>query len=219
MVARPCGTGDLRSDLDDPLRLVTRRLALAAMTAGIAQDAGAAARRMADAVVVAAMQVTVDPEVHAGHQRLVVVAKAGRAWLLAVARVGTLQAGREVGDDDGGVGRLRRCTRQGLLEPGPVLEAEAADGVGIEGLAVEPGVHDALEIAGGPHRPLALGRAEDIEVAPACGAEKSDAAPVGARPQACLVVQHLQAQTLAFAAQHGAGLADLAVVVFVIARH
>ena len=67
----------------------------------------------AHAVVTGCMQVAVDPELGERQQVVERIAKAGRAGRQAVARIGTAQAGRKVGDDDGlAVKGLGQCGAQ-----------------------------------------------------------------------------------------------------------
>ncbi len=82
--------------------IVAMGLALAGMAACIA-DHARLAMRMGHAVVMAAVQVPMQPEVGQGQQLVIGVAKARRAGLLAIARVATQQAGPVMGDGHRGM--------------------------------------------------------------------------------------------------------------------
>jgi hypothetical protein len=81
----------------------TATLALVGQTPRLADHAAGAPTGALDQVVVPAVQVAVQPEVGQRQQVVVGIAEAGRAGLLAEARVGAAQAGREVRHHHGGV--------------------------------------------------------------------------------------------------------------------
>src|SRR5688572_13854083 len=85
-----------QSNLDQLEGIVALLLALVGQAARLADHACRSAVGMCHRVVMAAVQVAVQPQGGTGQQPVVGVAEAGRAALLAVARVGTAQARREV---------------------------------------------------------------------------------------------------------------------------
>ena len=116
------------------MRLVCLRLALALMPARVAHHAGAAGV-VWHAVVVLAMQVTVDPQVGVFQQVVIGIAKARGAGLPTVAGVGAAQARCKVGNDDGLV-PLAAGTSQLLLKPRATLQRFVSHGGGVERRAV-----------------------------------------------------------------------------------
>jgi hypothetical protein len=124
-----------------------------------------------------------DPACHAGHQIVICVAKAGRAGLFAVTRVGTAQAGAIVGDDHGGVPVCIAVSlgllTQSLAQPVFAHQSFCANSVGIKDLAVAHGPHHFDKVIGRTHGARALFAAEQVKVAPTGGADKADASPIG----------------------------------------
>ena len=162
------------------------------------------------------MQVAVDPEVGAPDQVVVGVAEARRSAPLAIARVGTAQAGRKVGDDDGALPAGGRAHQLGF-EPGPARERLGSDRVDVERLSSPRRLHQTHEIRTGAHRLGATGGAEQIEVAPARAAEDPDApaAPVG--DDQALAFEHRDAELGAASPQRRQGGVEIAAVELVIA--
>ena len=108
--------------------------------AGIAHHAGRLAARTRHQVVVATVQVPVQPQVGARNQIIVGIAEARRARLRAVARVGAAQAGRKVGDDQ----RLVPAPSRRALR----FELRIRDARFITAGVVETGRHPAPRLTG-----------------------------------------------------------------------
>src|SRR5262249_54301391 len=90
---RGCTPAALTEDFDQRPRLEARGFSLVRVSARIAHHP-----RFSDLVVELAVQMAVEPQPRAGHQRLIVIAEARRRRLLAVARVRAADAGGEVSD-------------------------------------------------------------------------------------------------------------------------
>src|SRR5690606_34940283 len=101
--------------------------------------------------------------------------EAGGAGLAAVARVGAPQAGREMRHHQGAVPASALRMRQFGLEPGAAGQALVANAFGVERAATVRRAHQAQEVAGGAHRAFTLHGTEEVEVAPARGADDAHA--------------------------------------------
>jgi hypothetical protein len=113
---------------------------------------------------------------------------------------------------------LRRLRQLGL-QPGAAGQALLAHGLGVEGLAVARGGHQAHEVAGGPHRAFALGGAEEVEVAPARDADEAHPLAVGGVDHGRFAVQQPDAQAGTVRAQRRQACVDVAAVELVVAGH
>ena len=186
---------------------------------GVAHHAHGPAPGALHAVVVAAMQVAVEPEIGPLDEVVVGIAEAGGAGLPAVTRIGAAQARTEVSDHHRLIPTALWRRRECRLQPGPAGQGLLAHGRGVKGLTVSGGAHQAQEVGGcalgaGPPR-----RAVEIEIAPARGAHEPDALPVRGAEDGAVVLQQGEAQVGTQRTQAGQSGIEVATVEFMVAGH
>ena len=167
-------------------------------------------------VVMAAMQVAMNPQRGAGQERVVVIAKTRGARHGAITRIGAFQAGREMGDDDGAVPLAASSCEFGL-QPGAAHQGLATHCSSIERRTVQGGSHHAHVVARGTHRLVAQRGTEQVEVAPACGADEANASAARVGEHAAFALQHRERELRAALAQGRPGLRNLAAVELMVA--